>query len=81
MKIEIYGELIECGSVIKHSDSITVLDENGGVICECSGISDFSGYVMVEGEWVDEPVAPSQLDRVEAQTTYTAMMTNTLLEA
>lgn len=28
----------------------------------------------------DEPTEPTQLDRIEAQTTYTAMMTDTLLE-
>ena len=28
----------------------------------------------------DEPQEPTQLDRIEAQTTYTAMMTDTLLE-
>lgn len=67
MKIEIYGELIECGSVIKGKDSITVLDENGGVICEASGISDFSGYVMVEGEWVGEITVEDIPDSPEEQ--------------
>lgn len=33
----------------------------------------------VEQEVITEP-APTQLDRVEAQVTYTAMMTDTLLE-
>lgn len=38
---------------------------------------------MTEGivpEPVQEPETPTQLDRVEAQVTYTAMMTDTLLE-
>ena len=37
------------------------------------------GEITVE-EIPDEPITPTQLDRVEAQTTYTAMMTGTLLE-
>jgi len=44
-------------------------------------------YRYENGEFVYDPVtveevvvAPSQLDRIEAQVTYTAMMTDTLLE-
>lgn len=36
------------------------------------------GEIAVEGEFETEQ--PTQLDRIEAQTTYTAMMTDTLLE-
>lgn len=39
----------------------------------------YNGEVTVE-EVEDEPTEPTQLDRVEAQVTYTAMMTDTLLE-
>lgn len=43
-------------------------------------------YRYVDGEFVYDPVSeddtetPSQLDRIEAQLVYTAMMTDTLLE-
>ena len=45
-------------------------------------------YKYVDGEYVYEPISqpepptpePSQLDVLEAQVTYTAMMTDTLLE-
>lgn len=80
MKIKIYGETLECAEVIKTSDRITLLDENGAVIREDSGITNFSGYEMVEGQWTDESSVPTQLDAMEAQLTYTAMMTDTLLE-
>ena len=40
----------------------------------------YNGEYTVEGEFEDESTEPSQLDRVEAQATYTAMMTDTLLE-
>lgn len=80
MKIEIYGELIECGSVIKGKDSITVLDENGGVICEASGISDFSGYVMIEGEWTEEQPEPTDKERIAALEEQVAQADETAIE-
>ena len=40
----------------------------------------YNGEVAVE-DIPDELKEPTQLDRIEAQTTYTAMMTDTLLEA
>lgn len=47
---------------------------------------DMSDYRYVNGEYVHDPLPaegvvekPSQLDVIEAQVTYTAMMTNTLL--
>lgn len=80
MKIRIYSEIIECAAVIKRADSIILLDASGAVIREDSGITNFSGYEMVEGEWTDESSVPTRLDAMEAQMTYTAMMTDTLLE-
>lgn len=49
---------------------------------------DINDYKYVESEYVydplpepePEPVTPTQLDILEAQVTYTAMMTDTLLE-
>ena len=48
---------------------------------------DISNYLYINGEYVFSPLpepepaedAPSQLDVIEAQVAYTAMMTNTLL--
>ena len=53
MIIEIYGEHIKCHNVIKSDNKITILDENGSIIREDSGIADFSGYVMIEGAWTE----------------------------
>lgn len=39
----------------------------------------YNGEYTVEDDGAPEP-APTQLDRIEAQTTYTAMMTDTLME-
>ena len=48
---------------------------------------DITEYKFIAGEYVyepipviEEPAEPTQLDRIEAQVTYTAMMTDTLLE-
>ena len=41
----------------------------------------YNGEYTIEDDGQPDPAAePTQLDRVEAQTTYTAMMTDTLLE-
>ena len=39
----------------------------------------YNGEYTIEDDGKPEP-APTQLDRIEAQTTYTAMMTGTLME-
>ena len=39
----------------------------------------YNGEYTIEDDGNPEP-APTQLDRIEAQTTYTAMMTDTLME-
>ena len=48
---------------------------------------DITEYKYIDGEYVHEPipvieasVIPTQLDRIEAQVAFTAMMTGTLLE-
>lgn len=41
----------------------------------------YNGEYFIEDDGVEEVTTPSQLDIIEAQVTYTAMMTNTLLEA
>ena len=49
---------------------------------------DISDYLYIDGKYVYDPLpepeidddAPTQLDRIEAQVAYTAMMTDTLLE-
>ena len=55
---------------------------------QCSDIAFESNYAIAEKEAYgeitvedipDEPVAPTQLDQIEAQVAYTAMMTDTLI--
>ena len=57
------------------------------VVVETLPDGDITNYRYVDGEFVYDPQlvesevgTPSQIDRIEAQVTYTAMMTDTLLE-
>ncbi|MBR2927559.1 MAG: hypothetical protein IKC24_00170 [Oscillospiraceae bacterium] len=80
MKVIAYGCEYECASAKKTADSVFLYNENGNEIGAFRGISDMSEYTVEDGEWTKQEPIPTQLDRVEAQTTYTAMMTDTLLE-
>lgn len=61
---------------------------NGMPVVEKLPDSDVSDYLYVDGEYIHDPLPkpeepeeqPTQLDVLEAQVTYTAMMTDTLLE-
>lgn len=57
------------------------------VIVEELPDGDLYEYRYIDGEYIHDPIpvepveeVPSQLDIIEAQVTYTAMMTDTLLE-
>lgn len=59
---------------------------DGNIIVETLPDGDISNYKYVNGEYVYEPLEiieeipkPTILERIEAQVTYTAMMTDTLL--
>lgn len=60
----------------------------GAVLVDALPEGDISDYRYVSGAYIHDPLPkpvqpkaePTQLDRVEAQVTYTAMMTDTLLE-
>ena len=64
------------------ADSVTALDEAGNSVvyaplaedCELSGKADCSE--TLRADWRK---SPTQLDRIESQVTYTAMMTDTLI--
>ena len=77
MKVIAYGENYECTKAEKGTNYIQLYNgEEKGILF--AGISDFSGYSIECGEW--SAPTPTQADRTEAQATYTAMMTDTLLE-
>lgn len=61
---------------------------NGMPIVDELPEGDITDYLYIDGAYVYDPLPepetetaePTQLDRLEAQATYTAMMTDTLLE-
>lgn len=61
---------------------------HGMVVVDSLPDGDVTDYLYVDGEYVYDPLPkpkepeeqPTQLDILEAQVTYTAMMTDTLLE-
>ena len=59
----------------------------GAILVEALPEGNLPDYIYRDGKFIYEPLPveeveekPSQLDRIEAQVTYTAMMTDTLLE-
>lgn len=55
------------------------LDENGKQVVTVEEFPDLDAEIAVEVTETTES-EPTQLDRIEAQVTYTAMMTDTLME-
>lgn len=84
MKVKIDGAVHDCISA-RRTQTEVILTVAG--LDEKEYDSHFSGCHIVEnaevidGAWEYDAFAePSQTDRIEAQVTYTAMMTDTLLE-
>lgn len=80
--------LAEDNRILSAWDVIEGQDYTGMPKVDTLPDGDVSDYLYVDGEYVYDPlpkepepdVQPSQLDMIEAQVTYTAMMTDTLLE-
>jgi len=64
-----------------YTQEVTAFDESGAPVTESVEYTMLTVTHMTEGTLPEPAVkTPSQLDRLEAQLTYTAMMTDTLLE-
>ncbi len=71
-------DVFECASAVQHADGVHLLEDNGDiflVIAQPERIQRVEGGEIV----VEYTPSPTQADRIEAQVTYTAMMTDTLL--
>ena len=77
MIVTVYGDPYECAKAIRGKDFVDLYNEDGELVAGFSGISDFSGYTIEGGDW-SKP-EPTREDQIEAQVTYTAMMTDTLI--
>ena len=77
IKVRAYNEEFECYKAVKGEDFIYLYDNNNNVFASFCGISDFSGYSIEGGTWSSPEI--TQEEKLEAQITYTAMITDTLL--
>ena len=73
------GETIVTREAYLQEEKLAFMDSNKEIqIAEALKYS-YNGEYTIEDDGEPEP-APTQIDRIEAQTTYTAMMTDTLME-
>lgn len=84
MKVKIDGFLHTCDSAERTRTAVilTKTNEDGTKATSTfSGMNIVETAEVIEGKWSSDALAePTQADRIEAQVTYTAMMTETLLE-
>lgn len=84
MKVKVDGFIYSCDRAERTKDAVilTNVDNEGNEqIASYSGCNIVERAEVVDGEWEYDALAePSPADRIEAQVTYTAMMTDTLLE-
>ena len=67
-RVKYFAREIPCCNSVSVDDAIEIAKRES-----------YNGEYTIEDDGKPEP-APTQLDRIEAQTTYTAMMTDTLME-
>lgn len=79
MVMMVYGQDIPCARAEKSTDFVRAYDENGECIFEAANVKSFEGYTLDGGEWSE--AVPTQIDRIDAQVAYTALMTDTLMES
>ena len=79
MIITTKGGMHQCAFAEQHLDGVHLMDADRRIIVI---IADPAAVLTVEGGDIvmGSDIAPSPMDRIEAQVAYTAMMTGTLLE-
>lgn len=84
MRVKVDGTEYVCDSVERTKAAVIMTKNNEDgtkATTSFSGCNIVETAEVIEGAWEYDAFAePSQADRIEAQVTYTAMMTDTLLE-
>lgn len=84
MKLTYLGRTYECVSAEKKSNEIVIhtgiIEDGEEIVYHIYGDIHFDEVTLEGGNWSEEITGPTKEDRIEAQTTYTAIMTGTLLE-
>lgn len=79
MKIKFLEQTIECKKVVKGKDYIEVYNEDlDNPICSFNGISDFSLFELIDGEW-SYPCKKNE-EILQAKIDYISMMTGIEME-
>ena len=79
MKIKCFNEIIECEKAVKGKDYINIyIGQVDYPSCSYSGISDFSAYELLEGEWSNPELTKEEV--LQGKLDYLAMMTGVDLE-
>ena len=79
MKIKCFNDIIECEKAVKGKDYINIyIGQVDYPSCSYSGISDFSTYEIIEGEWSYPELTKEEL--LQAQIDYISMMTGIDME-
>ncbi|HMM30341.1 MAG TPA: hypothetical protein PKB13_01050 [Clostridia bacterium] len=67
MKVITNGTEIQCARAVKGVDYIGLYDASRNLIASFGGITDFSGYIIVGGEWdVPQPTEKERIDALES---------------
>lgn len=74
MKVTTGASIIECAIAERHTDGVHLFDENKELIVILASPEDIRSVEGGEIVTIEMP-KPSQLDRVESQVAYLAMMT------
>ena len=61
MIIKIYGTDYTCEKAVKGTDFVHLYDSSENLIGSFSGISDFSGYVLKDGEWTEPELSSEEI--------------------
>ena len=61
MIIKIYGTDYTCEKAVKGTDFVNLYDSSDNLIGSFSGISDFSGYVLKDGEWTEPELSTEEI--------------------
>ena len=82
VKVIIYGEEYTCIKAIKGSNFVELYDESENLIASFSGISDFSEYVVKDGEWsLPIPTTEQRVSDLEEQLAQADEVSISLYEA
>ena len=72
MKVKIYGEVYQCERAVKGTNFVKLYDVNNNVIAYFSGIKDFAGYEIVDGNWSEaEKNDREKIEEMQAKLTQT----------